>query len=343
MITDESAKQLLKIEREKFCASTDSLALNWNNQFTQIPENFDGKNAVLLIHGFLGSPYFMRDMADTYFKLGYLVHAVRLPGHGVAPEALEGVTYQDWQKHVDDAATALKLKAENLHICGFSLGASLGVLIDPKQVASYCLIAPAFQPMGLIKFAQFISFLGLKKGYSLTRKFTPCHPNRVMYDYYPLSILKQVSKAGKKSFYIRYKRTEIATFYVGSNEDHVVNMRPMLGSFLMNDHPAKQARIYNQLIAKTKRPNMTLVCLSQIDGDVDQMSHVAYTFKPDNPYFGKGGEYYGDVLPGTRYGEGGPSKLYNNKYKRLTFNPDFDGLTQQLVGFLEKLNSSDRK
>lgn len=337
MLDDAAAKEQLKAERKKYSADTDDISLDWNNQFTQTPDNFDGQNAVLLIHGFLGSPYFMRDLADIYLKKGYLVHAVRLPGHGVAPEALEKVTYQDWQNCVDTAAEHLKTKAKKLHMCGFSLGASLGMLTPADQVASYCVIAPAFQPMGLIKIAQFLSFIGLKKGYSLSRKFTPCHPNRVMYDYYPLSILKAVSKAGKNSYDIRYKRHDIATFYIGSNDDHVVRMQPILGAFLANKHPAKQMRVYVQLIGDTNRPNMTLVCLSQIDGDVDQMSHVAYMFRADHPYFGKGGDYYGNVLPGTRYGEGGPSKLYNHKYKRLTFNPDFDGLAKQLTDFIEAL------
>jgi alpha-beta hydrolase superfamily lysophospholipase len=50
----------------------------------------------LLLHGLTDSPYSMRTIGEDLRARGYLVLALRLPGHGTVPGGLTGVIWEDW-------------------------------------------------------------------------------------------------------------------------------------------------------------------------------------------------------------------------------------------------------
>ena len=53
-----------------------------------LPFTFEGENAaVLMIHGFLGTPAEMRPLAEKLLEAGVSVHAPLLPGFGAEIEA----------------------------------------------------------------------------------------------------------------------------------------------------------------------------------------------------------------------------------------------------------------
>lgn len=51
---------------------------------------------ILLLHGLGGTSRTMQPLLHGLTALGHLTHAPTLPGHGAEPEALEGVTWEDW-------------------------------------------------------------------------------------------------------------------------------------------------------------------------------------------------------------------------------------------------------
>ena len=101
---------------------------NWNLTFEfPVPAP---KGAALLLHGLTDSPYSMRAMAEIFTARGWYVVGLRLPGHGTAPSALTGVTWEDWAAAVRLAARHLRAKTGPgvpLVLAGYSTGAALSV------------------------------------------------------------------------------------------------------------------------------------------------------------------------------------------------------------------------
>ena len=101
---------------------------NWNKTFELIPEKTKG--GVLLIHGLSDSPYSLRSIGEIFFRNGYYVLGVRLPGHGTVPAALLDVSWKDWSAVVDLAAGHVAERTgENdpFYVCGYSAGGALAL------------------------------------------------------------------------------------------------------------------------------------------------------------------------------------------------------------------------
>ena len=105
-----------------------NFATDWNRTFEMVPQEIKG--GALLLHGLTDSPYSMRTIARTLFDRGYYVLALRIPGHGTVPAALERATWQDWM-----AATRLGARTVSAKIgadapflmVGYSNGGALAV------------------------------------------------------------------------------------------------------------------------------------------------------------------------------------------------------------------------
>ena len=93
------------------------------------PYRFPGTNdtAVLLIHGYTGSPSELRELGERLHYKGYTVQGLLLNGHGTNPEDLDGVTYEKWTQSVKSAASALKETYGKVVLVGMSMGGLLAL------------------------------------------------------------------------------------------------------------------------------------------------------------------------------------------------------------------------
>ena len=66
-------------------------------------ELFGGEIAVLMIHGFTGSPASIRPWAEGLHQKGFTVLAPRLPGHGTTWDEMNETRWQDWYNEVERA------------------------------------------------------------------------------------------------------------------------------------------------------------------------------------------------------------------------------------------------
>ncbi|MDF0606503.1 alpha/beta hydrolase [Neisseriaceae bacterium TC5R-5] len=141
---------------------------DWNRSYLLMPT---GKTvgAVVLLHGLTDSPYSLRHIAQSYQAHGFVVVAIRLPGHGTVPAGLSKVEWEDWM-----AATRLAVREAQrhldanmpLHLVGFSNGGalamkySLDALQNPqlRQADRLVLISPM---IGVTRFARFAGLAGL--------------------------------------------------------------------------------------------------------------------------------------------------------------------------------------
>jgi len=120
-----------------------------------------GREGVLLLHGFTGTP---RDLAGLGGRLGeggFAVSIPRLPGHGTNGEDFLQTGWRDWLRAAVDAFSDLRARCETVHLVGYSMGGLLAVLLASRfPVGRLVLLAPALRASNpLLPVSPFLSLL----------------------------------------------------------------------------------------------------------------------------------------------------------------------------------------
>lgn len=118
--------------------------------FTLGPPVDKAQVAVLLLHGFTGSPWELRPVGEALAARGAHVVCPRLPGHGTVPEAMLWSGQAEWLQAATKALESLR-SARRVAIVGLSMGGLLGLILAarfPTQVQGLVLMAPAVRLKG---------------------------------------------------------------------------------------------------------------------------------------------------------------------------------------------------
>ncbi len=103
-----------------------------------------GEIGCLLLHGFPGSPAEVREWGAYLSERGISVLAPLLPGHGLRPEALRGVRWQDWLEAAAEGLRRLHERCTWVFAGGLSFGASLALhLAASVPVCGVVAVSPA--------------------------------------------------------------------------------------------------------------------------------------------------------------------------------------------------------
>jgi len=103
---------------------------------------------VIVIHGFTGSPFSVRGVADALIAAGFDVEAPRLPGHGTSIEDMLTTGWPEWTAEVAATLQQLTPRVERVVAVGQSMGATLALwaaLRNPDIVGVVC-INPLTRP-----------------------------------------------------------------------------------------------------------------------------------------------------------------------------------------------------
>lgn len=92
-----------------------------------------GDVSCLLIHGFTGSPWEMREMGEYLASKDITVIAPRLPGHGTEPEDMYNTGWQDWYGEVEKAYNEAKKNSSEVFCAGLSMGGLLTLHLATHQ------------------------------------------------------------------------------------------------------------------------------------------------------------------------------------------------------------------
>jgi len=104
----------------------------------------EGRNAVLLIHGFTGTPYEMREFGEHLARRGFRVYAPLLPGHGTSKEDMIKTHRTDWIEGTEQGLRFLLSESpENVFVSGLSMGGTISLYLcathpEMKAVAPIC-------------------------------------------------------------------------------------------------------------------------------------------------------------------------------------------------------------
>lgn len=181
------------------------------------------KKAVLLIHGYTGTPDEMRPLGDYLNAAGYTVRCERLPGHGTNIEDLKSTTASDWFATVRKACEEILEEFDDVYVCGLSMGGLLAIKIAatlPVKKAAF-LATPIFLPDKRIKFYPILKYFikeipKSKKNYGRMMKYN--HSYNVL-PTKPLGSLFALMKEVKTKL---LKKVYVPTIVFQSTIEHTV-------------------------------------------------------------------------------------------------------------------------
>ena len=164
---------------------------------------------VLGLHGFTGTASELRPLVDTIARHGYAVDVPLMAGHGDAPDALQGLGFDDWVKSARERFDALAARYGKVVLCGFSLGSLVAMHLAaerPAALAGLIVLGNALElhPYSSVPFAA-IDRLGLRMPDWYLVKFRAADMRDrgaaakiATYDRHPLRAAFEVYLAGKR-------------------------------------------------------------------------------------------------------------------------------------------------
>ncbi len=108
----------------------------------------NGRVAVLLCHGFTGSPGSLADWAGQVADAGLSVRVPRLPGHGTSWQEMNTTSWLDWYCAVETELLELADEHDEIVVGGLSMGGALALRLvqrHPELVRGLMLVNPAVE------------------------------------------------------------------------------------------------------------------------------------------------------------------------------------------------------
>jgi esterase/lipase len=312
-----------------------------------------------MVHGLSDSSFVTRDLANFFSEQGFEVLSVLLPGHGTCPGDLLAVTWRDWLGALRAAVDALSLDNDEVYVCGFSLGAALGLyhaLLDPR-VAGLFLFAPALQLPRITAFAHGLQ--GLSRWLPHLR-WIDVQPDEDPYKYESMSTNAVVQTAHLVEHLQRLRRLrdlKVPLFVVASEDDLTV-IGPAALDFFRDASSDVKRMLYFTRNTPAVPDHVRLIYSRIPERRIVSAAHTSMIVAPDNPHYGEQGAYSfcthyyrTDQADYERckarqedyLGEIGQQTEHHHILRRLTFNPWWDALLDELKGFIERLPEAQEK
>lgn len=107
------------------------------------PAAGQARGRILLVHGFTGTPWEMRYLAEGLAAGGYTALAIRLPGHGTRVEDLAARSRHEWLEAVTEGYRLLNPEGQPVFGVGMSTGGLLlAMLAGHRPLAGLALLSP---------------------------------------------------------------------------------------------------------------------------------------------------------------------------------------------------------
>lgn len=206
-----------------------------------------GEIALMMVHGFTGSPSEFRRMGKYFNDLGYTVYAFRLAGHGTTPEEMLKTDKDDWYRSVLDAYSYLKNRGyRKIVLIGHSMGGllSLKCAAERKVLAVITLCALIYQKDRRAIFSGFLQYFRryVKRGGPDPEHIASeiCH-----YDRTPLACVASLMKLVRE-MKPQLRKVTAPILIAQSEQDRTV--RPKSAKYIF-DHVSsrfKQIRYYSR-------------------------------------------------------------------------------------------------
>ena len=302
------------------------------------PHTKHAENGILLIHGFLDSPFAMRDLASFFLKQGFLVHVMCLPGHGGTPSDLLKVTKEDWLTSVKKTIDELHQRTDNLYLLGLSGGAALAIhhAFHDASIKGLFLFAPALKIktkiIGLTPLFKHVGDLIPPLAWAYRAK----EIDYAKYTSYPFNLGYQVHRLSQSIARLQKEKQLVCPlFMVLSEDDQVIDNKTAINFFHKQKDSKSLLINYESDPGESCDPQVIYRCSAFPEEKILNFSHICMHISPDNIHYGRTPDY--DQSPKKNMqslykGAITPGKL--NTIQRLTYNPDWGYLLAELSLFL---------
>lgn len=309
-------------------------------------------NGILMLHGLSDSPFHMQELAKHFLGKCYLVRAMLLPGHGTVPGDLLRTRYEEWIKAASYGINSFKDLVENITLAGFSTGGALSVhqALKRNDIKSILLFAPALK----IKNEQ-IFLSGTVETLSgvvdsLTWVDLAEDIDYAKYESFPINAAYQVYQLTLTTDrLLKRNKLSIPVFIAASKDDMTIETARTIEFFSGLENKKSRMILYSNQAENFKDDRIIVKSGKYVKGNVTEMSHLSLVASPGNAHYGRKGDYrnclhYLQNLEkmerckseiGIPAGEILAEKLTGPVFMRLTYNPDFDGLLNEIDSFLD--------
>ena len=327
------------------------------------PASANGRHpkAALLLHGLGGTPYEMRDLGRALAQACYLVRAILLPGHGTVPGDLLEVDHREWLEATRLAVASFDGEAERLVLVGFGMGAALAVhqaLLEPPhpgpELVGLVLLSPelvtAAPPAWLPAAHLYGDLLPAGRWSRLQADGDP-----VRYESLPRDAELQRARLIAE-LEVQEEPLQLPVYGAISADDAEVDAGAVRDWFCREASGPRRLIWYGSEPTPGAECRFVVARPSAVGVDIVDFSHVALPIAPGNPRYGVEAayvdcaHYYWEadtpswficMDPGTaaahfevRRGEITEANLRRYVVRRLTYNPDFEAMVDDLLAFL---------
>lgn len=311
------------------------------------------RRAVLMVHGLTDSSFVTRDLADFFNAQGFEVLSLLLPGHGTCPGDLLGVTWRDWLSALREAIDALSASKATVYVCGFSLGATLGLyqaLLDPR-VAGLFLFAPALQLPGVVRFAHGLHGIS---GWLPHLRWIDVQPDEDPYKYESMATgaVVQTAQLVEQLRQLRRLRAIRIPLFVAASEDDLTVIGSASLEFFKGAASELKRMLYFTRNAPEVPEQVRLIYSRIPERHIVSAAHTSLIVSPENPHYGEHGDYcfcthyyrtdHGDyerckARHEDYLGEIGQQVEPHHILRRLTFNPWWEETLDEVKSFIARL------
>jgi carboxylesterase len=153
-----------------------------------------GETACLLIHGFTGTPWALRELAEHLAEGGITASAPLLPGHGTSPEDLQKTKWKSWVDTARQEFDRLRKRQSSMFVLGHSMGGSIALwLAAERKIDGIITLAapvslPGIQMAAIPLIRPFVAFRKKRRFSEKSWK------EQIGYDRYPLDSVLELGK-----------------------------------------------------------------------------------------------------------------------------------------------------
>jgi len=310
------------------------------------------KYGVLLIHGLLDCPFSLRDTGNYLQSKGMLCRSILLPGHGTNPADLLNISYHTWIQAVRYGIETLKQEVEQIYLVGYSTGATLSVYhaLQDSQINGIVLLAPAIRikaPVNIIAGWQYLMRWLSENRQWMYRQEEVDYTKYLSIGFNPVNQVAQLTDVIKE---LREQhQLECPVFMALSREDETISSDNAIDFF--SSLPNQESKLLLYTSFAHRYPDRRIITRETVNPElqIKHFSHVSIPFAPDNPHYGKNGDYAFASHMNTKdfiYGAYNhvEERFFNLLYqlqlikcrrRELTFNPDFDFMAENINKFIQ--------
>ncbi len=361
-------EQMIRATR-KDLERTDSVdVVEINRPFELIPDPQScpqrKRVGVLLVHGLTDSPFLMRDIGEALSKRCYLARAIVLPGHATVPGDLLKVQYKEWVKAVRYGIDSFDEQTDAVYVVGFSTGAAAAlynVLSSPdtaKKVRALMLLSPALKPKS--KFAFMANWFKFRSKFKTEAEYADlpwlevaADEDYAKYESFAKNAADQIHLLTKEVQDRDCKLLRVPMFMVVSEDDDTVSAEASIECFKSQPDKRSVLLLYTKNAGENRDDKRIIPRNSVYKAErIMDFSHTAIPVAPENRHYGRDGDYkncmhyLGDKKnwelcksdsEEVQLGEKTKENLKEHTIRRLTYNPDFDGMLTEMDRFLKGL------